>query len=133
MEDVAREANISKGCLYSYYKKTHEMLYDLIANYEYNIFEVINSLIKYKGKLSSSSIMDVLFEENEIKSIYRIFLNEIQNDKNLENLHQDILNKSLMEYEFVQLIESTVLIIEVLGIKRNSIVLRALNDKLEEF
>ena len=51
----------------------------------------------------------------------------------LATLPEDILNKSLMEYAFVQLIESTVLIIEVLCIKRNSIVLRALNDKLEEF
>ena len=68
MEDVAKQTGISKGCLYNYYKNTHEILYDLVAYYKYNIIEKINSMIDVHGKFYISdmiinNIINMLFKE----------------------------------------------------------------------
>ncbi len=138
MEDVARKAKISKGCLYSYYKNTYEILYDLVAYYKYNIIENISSIVNEYGKFNSfsvltSNIIDMIFKEKEIRAVYVIFLIEIQNDKKLKMLYKEIANNSLIDNEFTQLIESIALSIEILDIKRNSIVFKALYKKLQEF
>ncbi|ETJ99449.1 transcriptional regulator, TetR family [Eubacterium nodatum ATCC 33099] len=80
MEDVARKAGISEGCLYSYYKNTYEILYDLVAYHKYNIIEKINSIINMHGKFDTSDIMvnniiDMILKEKEIREIYIIFFN----------------------------------------------------------
>lgn len=71
MEDVAKQAGISKGCLYNYYKNTYDILYDLVAYYKYNIVENISSIINEYGKFNSSivlaiNILDMLFNEKII-------------------------------------------------------------------
>ncbi|MFH6719942.1 TetR/AcrR family transcriptional regulator [Streptococcus suis] len=138
MEDVAKQAGISKGCLYNYYKNTHDILYDLVAYYKYNIIEKINSMIDMHGKFYTSdmimnNIINMLFEEKEIRKIYIIFLIEIHNNEKLETLYKKIKNNCVIAREIVALIESMALSIELLNIKKNSAVYNALSKKLREF
>ena len=138
MEDVAKQANISKGCLYSYYRNTYEILYDLVAYYKYNIIEKINSMIDVHGKFYISdmiinNIINMLFKEKEIRKIYIIFLIEIHNNEKLKTLYRKIKNNCVIDREIVALIESMALSIEFLNIKKNSAVFNALSKKLREF
>lgn len=138
MEDVAKQAGISKGCLYNYYKNTHDILYDLVAYYQYNIIEKINSMIDMHGKFYTSdviinNIINMLFEEKEIRKIYIIFLIEIHNNEKLKTLYREMKENCALNYEFVQLIEVIVLSIELLDIKKSSAVFNTLSNKLQEF
>ncbi len=138
MEDVAKQAGISKGCLYNYYKNTHDILYDLVAYYQYNIIEKINSMIDMHGKFYTSdviinNIINMLFEEKEIRKIYIIFLIQIHNNEKLKTLYREMKENCALNYEFVQLIEVIVLSIELLDIKKSSAVFNTLSNKLQEF
>ena len=138
MEDVPKQIGISKGCLYNYYKNTHEILYDLVAYYKYNIIEKINSMIDVHGKFYISdmiinNIINMLFKEKEIRKIYIIFLIEIHNNEKLKTLYRKIKNNCVIDREIVALIESMALSIEFLNIKKNSAVFNALSKKLREF
>lgn len=138
MEDVAKQAGISKGCLYNYYKNTYDILYDLVAYYKYNIIEKTNSMINMHGKFYTSdmimnNIINMLFEEKETRKIYIIFLIEIHNNEKLKTLYRKIKNNCVIDGEIVELIETTVLSIELLDIKKNSAVFNALSKKLGEF
>ncbi|MCK4041931.1 TetR/AcrR family transcriptional regulator [Streptococcus suis] len=138
MEDVAKQAGISKGCLYNYYKNTYDILYDLVAYYKYNIIEKTNSMINMHGKFYTSdmimnNIINMLFEEKETRKIYIIFLIEIHNNEKLKTLYRKIKNNCVIDGEIVELIETTVLSIELLDIEKNSAVFNALSKKLGEF
>ena len=127
MEDVMKKAEISKGCLYNYCKNTYDILYDLVAYYKYNIIEKINSMIDVHGKFYTSdmimnNIINMLFEEKEIRKIYIIFLIEIYNNEKLKTLYRKIKNNCVIDGEIVELIETTVLSIELLDMKNNSVV-----------
>ena len=133
MEDVAKQTGIS-----NYYKNTHEILYDLVAYYKYNIIEKINSMIDVHGKFYISdmiinNIINMLFKEKEIRKIYIIFLIEIHNNEKLKTLYRKIKNNCVIDREIVALIESMALSIEFLNIKKNSAVFNALSKKLREF
>lgn len=138
MEDVAKQAQISKGCLYNYYKNTYDILYDLVAYYKYNIIEKTNSMINMHGKFYTSdmivnNIIDMIFKEKEIRKIYIIFLIEIHNNEKLKTLYREMKENCALNYEFVQLIEVIVLSIELLDIKKSSTVFNTLSNKLQEF
>lgn len=138
MEDVAKQANISKGCLYSYYRNTYEILYDLVAYNKYNIIEKINSIVNIHSEFDDSdmivnNIIDMIFKEKEIRKIYIIFLIEIHNNEKLKTLYREMKENCALNYEFVQLIEVIVLSIELLDIKKSSAVFNTLSNKLQEF
>ena len=138
MEDVAKQANISKGCLYSYYRNTYEILYDLVAYHKYNIIEKINSIVNIHSEFDDSdmivnNIIDMIFKEKEIRKIYIIFLIEIHNNEKLKILYREMKENCALNYEFVQLIEVIVLSIELLDIKKSSAVFNTLSNKLQEF
>ncbi|MDU2402759.1 MAG: TetR/AcrR family transcriptional regulator [Bifidobacterium longum] len=77
MEDVIEKVSLSKGGVYYYYGSTYEMIYDFMK-----------LGIKYRGeknktidtsKLTSLDaiteiMMERIYDENEFKSIYAIFL-----------------------------------------------------------
>ncbi|HFR3408719.1 TPA: hypothetical protein ACHU7V_002155, partial [Streptococcus suis] len=73
------------------------------------------------------------FEEKETRKIYIIFLIEIHNNEKLKTLYRKIKNNCVIDGEIVELIETTVLSIELLDIKKNSAVFNALSKKLGEF
>lgn len=137
MEDVAKKAGISKGCLYNYYKNTYEILYDLVAYYKYNIIEKTSLIIDMYGEFEDSDVIvnnitDMIFNEKEIRKIYIIFLIEVHNNEKLTKLYRKIKIDSLIKDEILQLIESMTLSIEFLGITKNSNVFNTLNNKLKE-
>ena len=80
-----------------------------------------------------NNIINMLFEEKEIRKIYIIFLIEIHNNEKLETLYRKIKNNCVIAREIVALIESMALSIELLNIKKNSAVYNALSKKLREF
>jgi len=131
MEDVAKKARISKGCLYNYYKNTYEILYDLVAYYKYNIIEKTSLIIDMYGEFEDSDVIvnnitDMIFNEKEIRKIYIIFLIEVHNNEKLTKLYRKIKIDSLIKGEILELIESMALSIEFLGITKNSNVLESL-------
>lgn len=104
MEDVIEKVSLSKGGVYYHYGSTYEMIYDFMK-----------SGIKYRGeknktidtsKLTSldaitEMMMERIYDENEFKSIYAIFL-KLQNEdkrlcemfKNLEETNTEILSSA---------------------------------------
>lgn len=137
MEDVAKKARISKGCLYNYYKNTYEILYDLVAYYKYNIIEKTSLIIDMYGEFEDSDVIvnnitDMIFNEKEIRKIYIILLIEVHNNEKLTKLYRKIKIDSLIKGEILELIESMALSIEFLGITKNSNVFNTLSNKLKE-
>lgn len=104
MEDVIEKVSLSKGGVYYHYGSTYEMIYDFMK-----------SGIKYRGeknktidtsKLTSldaitEMMMERIYDENEFKSIYAIFL-KLQNEdkrlcemfKNLKETNTEILSSA---------------------------------------
>ncbi|WP_035109022.1 TetR/AcrR family transcriptional regulator [Finegoldia magna] len=93
MEDVIEKVSLSKGGVYYYYGSTYEMIYDFM-----------NLGIKYRGeknktidtsKLTSldaitEMMMERIYDENEFKSIYAIFLKLQNEDKRLCEMFENL-------------------------------------------
>lgn len=129
MEDVIEKVSLSKGGVYYYYGSTYEMIYDFMK-----------LGIKYRGeknktidtsKLTSLDaiteiMMERIYDENEFKSIYAIFLKLQNEDKRLcemfENLketnteillsafHPDDKLSSIFEDEFLVTFVNTLIL-----------------------
>ncbi|MDU5525707.1 MAG: TetR/AcrR family transcriptional regulator [Clostridioides difficile] len=93
MEDVIEKVSLSKGGVYYYYGSTYEMIYDFMK-----------LGIKYRGeknktidtsKLTSldaitEMMMERIYDENEFKSIYAIFLKLQNEDKRLCEMFENL-------------------------------------------
>ena len=93
MEDVIEKVSLSKGGVYYHYGSTYEMIYDFMK-----------LGIKYRGeknktidtsKLTSldsitEMMMDRIYDENEFKSIYAIFLKLQNEDKRLCEMFENL-------------------------------------------
>lgn len=93
MEDVIEKVSLSKGGVYYHYGSTYEMIYDFMK-----------SGIKYRGeknktidtsKLTSldaitEMMMERIYDENEFKSIYAIFLKLQNEDKRLCEMFENL-------------------------------------------
>lgn len=93
MEDVIEKVSLSKGGVYYHYGSTYEMIYDFMK-----------SGIKYRGeknktidtsKLTSLDaiteiMMERIYDENEFKSIYAIFLKLQNEDKRLCEMFENL-------------------------------------------
>lgn len=93
MEDVIEKVSLSKGGVYYYYGSTYEMIYDFMK-----------LGIKYRGeknktidtsKLTSLDaiteiMMERIYDENEFKSIYAIFLKLQNEDKRLCEMFENL-------------------------------------------
>ena len=104
MEDVIEKVSLSKGGVYYHYGSTYEMIYDFMK-----------SGIKYRGEKNKTidtsklttldaiteMMMERIYDENEFKSIYSIFL-KLQNEdkrlcemfKNLKETNTEILSSA---------------------------------------
>lgn len=104
MEDVIEKVSLSKGGVYYHYGSTYEMIYDFMK-----------SGIKYRGEKNKTidasklttldaiteMMMERIYDENEFKSIYAIFL-KLQNEdkrlcemfKNLKETNTEILSSA---------------------------------------
>lgn len=93
MEDVIEKVSLSKGGVYYHYGSTYEMIYDFMK-----------LGIKYRGeknktidtsKLTSLDaiteiMMERIYDENEFKSIYAIFLKLQNEDKRLCEMFENL-------------------------------------------
>ena len=93
MEDVIEKVSLSKGGVYYHYGSTYEMIYDFMK-----------LGIKYRGeknkaidtsKLTSLNavteiMMERIYDENEFKSIYAIFLKLQNEDKRLCEMFENL-------------------------------------------
>lgn len=105
MEDVIEKVSLSKGGVYYHYGSTYEMIYDFMK-----------SGIKYRGeknktidtsKLTSldaitEMMMERIYDENEFKSIYAIFLKLQNEDKRLCEMFENLkeTNTEILSYAF---------------------------------
>ena len=101
MEDVIEKVSLSKGGVYYHYGSTYEMIYDFMK-----------LGIKYRGEKSKTidtsklttldaiteMMMERIYDENEFKSIYAIFLKLQNEDKrmfeNLKETNTEILSSA---------------------------------------
>ena len=93
MEDIIEKVSLSKGGVYYHYGSTYEMIYDFMK-----------LGIKYRGeknktidtsKLTSldaitEMMMERIYDENEFKSIYAIFLKLQNEDKRLCEMFENL-------------------------------------------
>ena len=93
MEDVIEKVSLSKGGVYYHYGSTYEMIYDFMK-----------SGIKYRGEKSKTidtskltsldaiteMMMERIYDENEFKSIYAIFLKLQNEDKRLCEMFENL-------------------------------------------
>ena len=93
MEDVIEKVSLSKGGVYYYYGSTYEMIYDFMK-----------LGIKYRGEKNKTidtsklttldaiteMMMERIYDENEFKSIYAIFLKLQNEDKRLCEMFENL-------------------------------------------
>ena len=93
MEDVIEKVSLSKGGVYYYYGSTYEIIYDFMK-----------LGIKYRGEKSKTidtsklttldaiteMMMERIYDENEFKSIYAIFLKLQNEDKRLCEMFENL-------------------------------------------
>ncbi|WP_322630694.1 TetR/AcrR family transcriptional regulator [Aedoeadaptatus coxii] len=93
MEDVIEKVSLSKGGVYYHYGSTYEMIYDFMK-----------SGIKYRGEKNKTidtsklttldaiteMMMERIYDENEFKSIYAIFLKLQNEDKRLCEMFENL-------------------------------------------
>ena len=129
MEDVIEKVSLSKGGVYYYYGSTYEMIYDFMK-----------LGIKYRGEKNKAidtskftsldaiteMMMERIYDENEFKSIYAIFLKLQNEDKrlcemfeNLKETNTEILSSafdpndklsSIFEDEFLVIFVNTLIL-----------------------
>ena len=93
MEDVIEKVSLSKGGVYYHYGSTYEMIHDFMK-----------SGIKYRGEKNKTidtsklttldaiteMMMERIYDENEFKSIYAIFLKLQNEDKRLCEMFENL-------------------------------------------
>ena len=105
MEDVIEKVSLSKGGVYYHYGSTYEMIYDFMK-----------SGIKYRGEKNKTidtsklttldaiteMMMERIYDENEFKSIYAIFLKLQNEDKRLCEMFENLkeTNTEILSFTF---------------------------------
>ena len=105
MEDVIEKVSLSKGGVYYHYGSTYEMIYDFMK-----------LGIKYRGEKNKTidtsklttldaiteMMMERIYDENEFKSIYAIFLKLQNEDKRLCEMFENLkeTNTEILSFTF---------------------------------
>lgn len=105
MEDVIKEAGMSRGGVYYYYKSTDDMLYDIMMNGNSYRFEEADKFMKSnqgmsKDEMAVELVMTKMFAHNDYMSIYAMFLIESEKNKKLKTLRNILEEK--MKGEFLE-------------------------------
>ncbi len=104
MEDVIEKVSLSKGGVYYHYGSTYEMIYDFMKlgiKYRGEKNKTINTSKLTSLDAITEMMMERIYDENEFKSIYAIFL-KLQNEdkrlcemfKNLKETNAEILSSA---------------------------------------
>lgn len=100
MEEIISETSLSKGGFYYYYKSTVDILHDLMREgMAYRMSKVKEFMATYSGELDKNAlaemIVDKMLDQNELMSIYVIYLQAAKNNKELKELYPILVNEAL--------------------------------------
>ncbi|MDY3052677.1 MAG: TetR/AcrR family transcriptional regulator [Ndongobacter sp.] len=100
MEDIITETSLSRGGVYYHYKNKVEILHDLMREGIAYRVEKINEFLKnYSGEFDTNAaaqiIVDKALDENELMSVYAIYLQAKRNNEELRNLFPILVEESL--------------------------------------
>ena len=92
MQDIVKASGLSIGGLYHHYKKTSEILYDImVLGCEYRINEIDKQVEVQSGNLTeelmAKIIVDKCLDDNKYMPIYVMLLQEIQDNDELRDLY----------------------------------------------
>lgn len=92
MQDIVKASGLSIGGLYHHYKKTSEILYDImVLGCEYRFNEIDKQVEVQSGNLTEELmvkiIVDKCLDDNKYMPIYVMLLQEIQDNDELRDLY----------------------------------------------
>lgn len=92
MQDIVKASGLSIGGLYHHYKKTSEILYDImVLGCEYRFNEIDRQVEVQSGNLTeelmAKIIVDKCLDDNKYMPIYVMLLQEIQDNDELRDLY----------------------------------------------
>lgn len=104
MEDVIGETSLSKGGVYHYYKSTTDILHDLMYfGQKYRTDTMETTFKQYSQseclEFIADSIYEKIVDDNPYMDIYVQFLIAKEKDESLENLYQEIIRISRLEFK----------------------------------
>ncbi len=100
MEEIISETSLSKGGFYYYYKSTVDILHDLMREgMAYRMSKVKEFMATYSGEFDKNAlaemIVDKMLDQNELMSIYVIYLQAAKNNNELKELYPILVNEAL--------------------------------------
>lgn len=92
MQDIVKASGLSIGGLYHHYKKTSEILYDImVLGCEYRFNEIDKQVEVQSGNLTeelmAKIIVDKCLDDNKYMPVYVMLLQEIQDNDELRDLY----------------------------------------------
>lgn len=99
MDDIMKAAKLSRGGLYHHYENTAEILYDIMDEGNRERENAIKKMMERKKDFSlpeiiAETIADKILDDNELISIYVMFLQEKNHNEKLENLYKRLKETS---------------------------------------
>ena len=100
MEDSITETSLSRGGVYYHYKSKVEILHDLMREgMAYRMDKMNEFMAKYSNELGKEALAEMLvdrmLDENELMSIYVIYLQAIKNNDELKKLYPVLKEETL--------------------------------------
>ena len=100
MEDIINETSLSRGGVYYHYKNKVEILHDLMRKgIAYRIEKINEFLTEHSGEPDKNTIAqmitDKVLDENELMSVYAIYLQAQKSNKDLSDLFPILVEESL--------------------------------------
>ena len=100
MDDIMQETKLSRGGLYHHYNSVSEILYEIMADGNKTRDAIIEDTLTLKkdlpfNELAAEIIVEKMLAENELVSIYAMFLQEIRYDEKLKKLYEKLKTESI--------------------------------------
>ena len=100
MDDIMQETKLSRGGLYHHYSSVSEILYEIMADGNKTRDAIIEDTLTLKkdlpfNELAAEIIVEKMLAENELVSIYAMFLQEIRYDEKLKKLYEKLKSESI--------------------------------------
>lgn len=99
MEDIISETSLSRGGVYYHYKNKVEILHDLMREgMAYRVGKINEFLTDCSGEFDDNTvaqmIVDKVLDENDLMSVYTIYLQAQKNSKELRDLFPILMEES---------------------------------------
>jgi AcrR family transcriptional regulator len=100
MEDIIAETSLSKGGFYYYYKSTVDILHDLMREgMAYRMSKMNEFMAEYSSAIDKQAaaemLVDKMLDENELMSVYVVYLQAIKNNEELKALYPVLVEETL--------------------------------------